>query len=131
MREKGISPPPRPDLGINAARKSLPELFIGYLRDLDKWMQRLRDVTPKIQTYAATLNPGSVNANTTSEQTFTVTGLNVADLVIVNKPSHTAGVGIVNARVSAADTLAITFMNTTGGAIDPPNEEYTVVSIRR
>lgn len=77
-----------------------------------------------------TINPASVAAATSAEQTFTVTGLKVGDCVEVTKPTATAGLGIVNARVSAADTLAITFMNATAGAIDAPAEVYTILVIR-
>ena len=70
----------------------------------------------------------AVSTITTSEQTVTVPGLNVGDAVVVNKPTHQAGLGIVNARVSAANTLAITFMNTTAGSITPTaSEVYKVV----
>ena len=70
----------------------------------------------------------AVSTITTSEQTVTVAGLNVGDAVVVNKPTHQAGLGIVNARVSAANTLAITFMNTTAGSITPTASEiYKVV----
>lgn len=84
----------------------------------------------QIRVYAATIDPASIAATTTVEQTFTVTGLTTGDKVFVNKPTVTAGVGIVNARVSAADTLAITFVNATAGAIDPVSEVYAVVAIR-
>lgn len=84
----------------------------------------------QMRVYSATIDPASVAANTTAEQTFTVTGLTTADKVFVNKPTNTAGLGIVNARVSAADTLAITFGNFTAGAIDAASETYTVVAIR-
>lgn len=83
-----------------------------------------------IAVYTATINPASVAAATSAEQTFTVTGLTTSDKVFVIKPTATAGVGIVNARVSAADTLAITFMNATAGAVDPASESYTIVAIR-
>ena len=72
------------------------------------------------------IDVASVSANTTAEQTFTVTGLKVGDFVAVNKPSNSAGLGIVNARVSAADTLALTFMNATGSGIDPAAETYLI-----
>jgi hypothetical protein len=78
----------------------------------------------------ATLNPASVAAATSAEQTFTVNGLAVGDIVYVTKPTATAGVGIVGARVSAANTLAITFMNATAGALDPGSEVYTVTVLR-
>lgn len=84
----------------------------------------------KIAVYTPTLTPASVAAATTAEQTFTVNGLAVGDKVIVNGPAPTAGTGIVNARVSAADTLAITFANVTAGALTPAAGTYTVIAIR-
>lgn len=71
----------------------------------------------------ATLSPAVVGAGTTAEQTFTVTGLAVGDVVFVNKPSAQAGLGIVGARVSAANTLAITFANVTVASITPTASE--------
>lgn len=84
----------------------------------------------QIRVYSATIDPASVAAATSAEQTFTVTGLTTADKVLVSKPTATAGLGIVNARVSAADTLALTFMNATAGAIDAASESYTIVAFR-
>lgn len=78
--------------------------------------------------YTATYNPSSISAQTTSAQSITVTGVLAADYVVsVSKPSHTTGVGIVNSRVSANDTVVVTFCNVTAGAIDPPSETYTFV----
>jgi hypothetical protein len=79
----------------------------------------------------ATLSPSAVSANTTAEQTFTVTGLQVGDVVNVNKPTAQAGLGIVGARVSAANTLAITFSNNTAGSITPTASEVYVVNVVR
>jgi hypothetical protein len=129
--EKGISPPPRPDLAFSELQQARLPLFHGFFRDLEKWLRRLRDVTALIQTADLTIDVASVAANTTSEQTFTVVGLQVTDIVYVSKPTHHVGLGIVNCRVSATDTLAITFMNCTGGAINPGSETYLVASIRR
>ncbi len=84
----------------------------------------------KIAVYTATLTPTSVAAATTAEQTFTVNGLTTTDKVIVNGPTPTAGTGIVNARVSAANTLAITFINTTEAAATPATGTYTIIAIR-
>lgn len=80
---------------------------------------------------SATLSPAIVAANTTAEQTFTVTGLAVGDVVMVNKPTTQAGLGIVGARVSAANTLAITFSNNTAAGITPTaSEVYAIGGIR-
>jgi hypothetical protein len=76
------------------------------------------------------INVASVAVNTTAEQTFTVNGLRTTDMVFVNKPSLSAGLGICNCRVSAANTLAITFNNNTAGAIDPVAETYNILVIR-
>ncbi|MFC4275567.1 hypothetical protein [Achromobacter aloeverae] len=78
-----------------------------------------------------TLSPASVAANTTAEQTFTVPGLAVGDAVWVNKPTLQAGLGIAGARVSAANTLAITFINATASPIVPTaSEAYRIGGIR-
>ena len=76
--------------------------------------------------YNQVLTPTSVAANTTAEQTFTVTGLVAGSPVWVNKPSAQSGLGIVGVRVSAANTLAITFSNSSGSAIVPSSESYVI-----
>jgi hypothetical protein len=95
-----------------------------------KWLKRLTDAFPRVETYSEALTPASVAANTTAEQTFTVNGLVTSGILTVNKPSLDAGIGIVNVRVSAANTLAITYSNNTGGAIVPTAETYKIVSTR-
>jgi hypothetical protein len=51
----------------------------------------------------------------------------VGDAVQVNKPTAQAGLAIVGVRVSATDTLAITFGNFTGAGITPTAaQSYTV-----
>lgn len=86
----------------------------------------------EIVTFQATLSPSAVAANTTAEQTFTVAGLVATDFVAaVNKPTTQAGLGIGNARISAANTLALTFSNDTTGSITPTaSEVYTIIIIR-
>lgn len=80
----------------------------------------------------ATLSPAQVAANTSAEQTFTVTGLAVGDIVsTINKPTAQAGLGIVGQRVSAANTIAITFANFTGVAITPTASEAYSFKISR
>jgi hypothetical protein len=80
---------------------------------------------------SATLSPAEVAAATTAEQTFTVTGLLVGDIVYVTKPTTNAGLGIVGARVSANNTLAIAFVNATAGALTPTaSQSYTLLVAR-
>lgn len=77
-----------------------------------------------------TFNPAAVATATTAEQTTTVLGLRVGDFVISQKPTNTAGVGVVNARVSAADTLALTFVNPTAGSVDAASESWSFLVFR-
>ena len=77
-----------------------------------------------------TFNPASVATITTAEQTTTVVGLRTGDMVFWQKPTNTAGVGVVNMRVSATDTLAVTFVNPTAGSVDAASETWRLLVIR-
>lgn len=80
----------------------------------------------------ATLSPVIVAQNTSAEQTFTINGLKVGDVPLsVNKPTAQAGLGIVGFRVSAANTLAVTFSNNTGSGITPTASEKYLIAVAR
>ena len=98
---------------------------------IGRWLRLLRDAIPVIKIYSQSLNVASVAASSQSVQTFTVMGLSTQDVVIVNKPSNTAGLDMVQAWVSAANTLSLKFRNATGSPIDPAAETYTIVAIRQ
>lgn len=85
-----------------------------------------------IKLYTVAVTGAEVTANTTEEHTFTCTGLALAtDFIIgVSKPTHQAGLGIVGWRVSADNTVAITYMNNTASGITPTSENYTVFAHR-
>lgn len=73
------------------------------------------------------LTPAATNATTSAEQTFTVPGLQVGDQVSIGiNAAVTVLVDIVNVRVSAANTLAITFANGTAGSLTYPSGTYTL-----
>jgi len=80
---------------------------------------------------SVTLSPALIVLNTTAEQTFTVNGLLPGDMVLVNKPTTQAGLGIVGSRVSAANTLAITFSNNTAASITPTAAQAYLVLVAR
>lgn len=106
---------------LSAGSGATPTANLTY----DQVVYRLNPTAPLV-IYTPTLSPVSVAANTTVEQTFTVTGLIASSAVWVNKPSWTSGLGIAGVRVSAANTLAINYTNSTGTAIVPPSETYIV-----
>jgi hypothetical protein len=78
-----------------------------------------------------TLSPATVAATTSAEQTFTVSGLQLGDMVEVTKTQLQAGLGIGNSRVSAANTLAIQFLNVTNGTLTPAAGETYFVEVTR
>ena len=80
--------------------------------------------------YEQALATSAVAATTSVEVTTTVTGLLVSSSVIVNKPTCTAGLIISNARVSAADTLAVQYTNLTTTSINVPSETYTIGNVQ-
>lgn len=77
-----------------------------------------------------TFDPAAVATVTTAEQSLTVPGLKVGDMVFWQKPTNTAGVGVVNMRVSAADTLQVIFVNPTAGSVNAASETWTLLVFR-
>jgi len=84
----------------------------------------------EIAVYSQTITPASVGSATVAEQTFTVTGLTTADKVVVNPAAISNATGIAGARVSAADTLAVRFVNPTAGALTPTAGTWTIIAFR-
>lgn len=86
----------------------------------------------KIGSFLLTLSPASVANATSAEQTFAATGIGLltTDLVVVNVAGQ-AGLGVVSTRVSAADTLAITFGNFTAATITPTASTVYTVGVFR
>ena len=78
----------------------------------------------------ATVDLGSVAANTTEEETATVSGVKLGDFVLVSKSKLSAGILLGTCRVTAADTVAIQVVNTTGSAVNASSETMTFVVIR-
>lgn len=76
----------------------------------------------------ATFDPGSVAAGAVEEETATVTGVAVGDIVLnVTKPTLTGGINVGNARVSAANTVIVQFCNVSTAAVDCASETYSFV----
>ena len=67
------------------------------------------------------LSPALVAANTTAEQTFSLPGIRTTDAIVgvSRSGANQAGLGIVGWRVTAADTMGITFSNNTASGITP------------
>lgn len=70
-------------------------------------------------------------ASTSNEQTATIPGLKTTDFILgISKPTSQAGLAVGTGRVSAADTIAITFI-ASGGTVTPTAAEvYTALIVR-
>lgn len=81
---------------------------------------------------SASLTPaGTALGPLTAAQTFTVSGLRTTDQIIkVTPPSTTAGLAIVGASVSAANTLELVFGNFSTGPLTSASGTYNITVFR-
>lgn len=85
---------------------------------------------PIMKEYSQTFDPPSLAANASAIYSVTVNGLAVGDIVLISKPTYTAGWIITGGLVTGSNTLQVQVRNLTGSAIDPPSETYSIVGIR-
>lgn len=78
----------------------------------------------------ATVDLGSVAANTSEEETATLLGAKLGDVVLCIDSSLNAGQVIAQARVSAANTVTLQVINTTASAIDAASKTMTFLVAR-
>lgn len=85
-----------------------------------------------ILTKSLSVIPAQVAAATLVEQSVTVTGVLATDYVqLVGYPADTGVDGPTGAcRVSAANTVQVTYVNPTAGALTPPSGTYTFLIFR-
>ena len=77
-----------------------------------------------------TYDPSSISAATTEQQTVTVPGVKVGDVVVIIKGSLDSGVAIAGTQVTATDTVKITWVNATAAPVNPPSETYKCLWFR-
>lgn len=76
------------------------------------------------------LTPVAVNAATSAKQTFTVAGLNVGDQVLALSNPIANSTALVQAEVSAANTLRCMFVNPTAGSLTPTSGTYSFLVLK-
>lgn len=79
----------------------------------------------KITVGTGAIDFGSINDGATGTGTITVTGAATGDIVIVNPPSLTAGLAFAGAAVTAANTVTVYLVNSSGGAIDEAEKTFS------
>lgn len=85
------------------------------------------NITKSVVVSSPSITPTSLTASTTSQQSFSAMGLGLVvgdQISAVIPPSYVAGMVIVSATVTAADTVQITWGNFTAGTPTPPAGAY-------
>lgn len=80
---------------------------------------------------SATLDFGSISAQTCAELTITVTGANTGDNVALGPPSSIEAGLSWSGYVSAANTVTVRLCNVTGSPIDPASASWRCVVTRK
>lgn len=91
-----------------------------------RWLNQLRALFPLMILKTVDYTPASVSANTCEENATTVSveGARAGDVVEVTPPSISNDIAPVCARVSADDTVSVTFCNPTGTGAAPASGDY-------
>lgn len=84
----------------------------------------------KVLTATATLDFGSLAAQTSADLTITVTGAAVGDAVIMGLPAAPDSGVVFNAFVSSSNTITVRATNATSGAIDPASATFRATVIQ-
>jgi hypothetical protein len=84
-----------------------------------------------MKTISQTVTPASVGAAVCAEQTFALVGVKPGDHVYMNPAATGNATGVCSCRVTAADTIGITFANPTAGALTPGAGTYTFGILRK
>ncbi len=71
-----------------------------------------------------TYDPASIANITVTEDTIKIPGLQVGDVVFAQRVAHSAGIGITDCRVSAKDTLSISWVNPTAAPVNAASASY-------
>jgi len=89
---------------------------------------RVNDGTSIVKVLAGTVNvdPPSIGATSNGTVAVTINGAATTDLVFLTPPHDLeAGLVLVGARVTAANTVTIALRNTTGSAIDGASRAWS------
>lgn len=109
----------------------LGAFLIGATREVGGYHTRdAGDGGPNSRIINAILSPAQVNTITAVEQTFAVPEVLATDVFLFsNKPTTNAGVIMGQGRVSAANQVALTFVNPTAGNVTPTASQEYIIGI--
>ena len=100
----------------------------GEYWNLSLWRQQ--PVAPSLTLYPYLAAPATaITASGIFEISQTITGVPVNSNVFLNKTTFTSGISIVNARVSAANTVQVSYRNINSTAVCLPSYEFYNVEV--
>lgn len=80
---------------------------------------------------SASLTPASVATAVVADQTgFTVPGVEATDIVMCVRNPIANATALVKAQATAANTVTLTFVNPTAGALTPTSGTYTFLVLK-
>lgn len=85
-------------------------------------------ITPR-RLETVTIDLASVAANTTAEQSVSLSWVRTDMFLLVKGNSLPAGLAIVNAHCEANGTLILTMLNATGSPINASSQEFEVLAL--
>jgi hypothetical protein len=97
------------------------------MSDLKK--RQFQHVFPFVACVQATVDPGNLVDGAGEDDTVTVTGAKVGDIVLVGLGVSAAGI-TVTAYVSAANTVSIRVQNESGGTLNLASSVCNIVVLR-
>lgn len=75
-------------------------------------------------------NVASIGAGAEGSATLTITGADTTDLVFVTARGLLAGLVVVEATVTASNTVVVKLLNTGGGALDDGASDYDYMLVK-
>lgn len=109
--------------------QALPDLSPGVKfesNEFQMWISLVNRTVRKIFVEHASLIPLSVNANSTSDQTFTIKGVISSMHISITPPDLAAGLFIGYVNAPSNNTIKIRFVNTTAGPLTPASGLYHI-----
>lgn len=100
----------------------IPEVLNNLIGGDPQIYKALMAVLPQVRRFNIG-TPSSVPTVSTLAHSVTVNGIDVGDFVAVVKPTEQTGLVVGSARVSAKNTLIVTYANPTAGGITPTASE--------
>ena len=76
-------------------------------------------------------DPASIAAGAVGTVELTIEDADTTDLVFLNPRSLADGLVMVDATITADDTVTVTLLNTSGGAVDDAASDYDYVMLKR